>query len=63
MANDDKKAQKAIEAQPKKKKTANSRDHPAAGPHAKEHLTDESKTPGAGTLPKADEGSVDPGSG
>ncbi len=24
---------------------------PAAGPHAKPHLTDEMKTPGAGTLP------------
>jgi len=28
---------------------------PAAGPHSKRHLTEESKTPGAGTLPKPGE--------
>lgn len=27
---------------------------PAAGPHAKPHLTDPMKTPGAGTLPDPD---------
>ncbi len=39
-------------------------DPPAAGPHAKDHLTNEDATPGAGSL--SDEqhgGDVDPGSG
>lgn len=34
---------------------------PAAGPHAKPHLTDEEKTPGAGTLPDVGEDGVGDG--
>jgi len=34
-----------------------------AGPHAREELTDNDKTPGAGTLPEPREGEVDPGAG
>jgi hypothetical protein len=37
--------------QPADKKRAQDKT-PAAGPHAKPELTDNSKTPGAGTLPK-----------
>lgn len=62
MAKEDKKARKEVEAQTKKK-PADSPERPPAGPRAKEHLIDEAKTPGAGTLPEADEESVDPGSG
>jgi hypothetical protein len=62
MTDEDRKAQKAVEER-KKEKSAGAGEHPPAGPHAKEHLTDESKTPGAGSLPGAKEGSVDPGSG
>lgn len=37
---------------------------PAAGPHAKDELTDEDKTPGAGVLPAMTiDGDVDPGAG
>ena len=38
-------------------------DHPPAGPHAKPELTDDSKTPGAGTLPSSDDPKVDTGTG
>ncbi len=45
--NDDKKAQQAVE-----KKDVKKGKHPgnAAGPHAKERLTDREKTPGTGSL-------------
>lgn len=33
---------------------ASERQKPAAGPHAKPHLTDPEKTPGAGALPDPD---------
>lgn len=59
--NKDTKAQRAIEETAKTR--APVEDHPAAGPHAKDHLTDESKTPGAGSLPAKEEDSVSPGSG
>ena len=36
---------------------------PPAGPHAKPSLTDNEKTPGAGTLPDSDPDSVDAGTG
>ncbi|TXI02949.1 MAG: hypothetical protein E6Q76_14735 [Rhizobium sp.] len=62
MANEDKKAQKAVESQPKKE-PVRLPDNPAAGPHAKEHLIDDAKTPGGGTLPDTKEESVDPGAG
>lgn len=32
--------------------------HPPAGPHSKPELTDEEKTPGAGTLPDVNEDDV-----
>ncbi len=35
--------------------------NPAAGPHAKDHLTDDEKTPGTGSLP--DKGSKDTDAG
>ncbi|WP_075292857.1 hypothetical protein [Pararhizobium arenae] len=59
--NKDKKAQRAIEetGKPPVEMTKN----PSAGPHAKEHLTDKTKTPGAGTLTGTDENEVSPGSG
>ncbi len=57
----DKKAQRAIEETGRK--PAIPKDHPAAGPHAKDHLTDETKTPGTGSLPENDDASVLPGSG
>jgi hypothetical protein len=59
--NKDKKAQQAIEDT--KRQPVRTRDLPAAGPHAKDQLTDESKTPGAGSLPDKDDESVSPGSG
>lgn len=37
--------------------------HPAAGPHAKDHLTDKDKTPGTGALPDDDSREIDAGSG
>jgi len=37
---------------------------PAAGPHAQEHLIDNERTPGAGTLPsRKNKGEADPGAG
>lgn len=38
-------------------------DTPPAGPHAKDDLTDKSKTPGAGALPDNHDDSVEAGSG
>jgi len=35
---------------------------PAAGPHAKDHLTDYEKTPGTGSLPDGDGAEADVGS-
>ena len=35
--------------------------HPAAGPHAKDHLTDHDKTPGTGSLPAKDSKDTDYG--
>ena len=57
----DTKAQQAIEETGKKQPEA--ADLPAAGPHDKPHLQDESKTPGAGSLPDNNDDSVSPGSG
>jgi hypothetical protein len=57
----DTKAQQAIEETGKK--PFDGQDQPAAGPHDKEHLQDESKTPGAGALPDEGDESVSPGSG
>lgn len=58
--NKDEKAQKAIEGT---EKPARPSDIPAPGPHAKDHLTDREKTPGAGSLPEEKEDSVTPGAG
>jgi hypothetical protein len=54
-------AQEAIEETGKKAPAKS--DSPAAGPHAKPELMDESKTPGTGALPDADDDSVSPGGG
>lgn len=35
--------------------------NPAAGPHAKDHLTDHDKTPGTGSLPAKDSKDTDSG--
>lgn len=59
--NKDTKAQRAIEQTGKK--PVKSQEHPPAGPHAKDHLQDGDKTPGAGSLPESNEESVSPGSG
>ncbi|MBX4867265.1 MULTISPECIES: hypothetical protein [Rhizobium] len=45
------------------KQPAKVKEYPPAGPHAKKDLIDETKTPGAGSLPDEDERSVTPGSG
>ncbi|WP_246617951.1 hypothetical protein [Rhizobium populisoli] len=58
--NRDTKAQQAIED---RKRPIDSQEHPPAGPHDKPHLQDESKTPGAGSLPDKDDDIVSPGSG
>jgi hypothetical protein len=60
-AADDTSAQQEIEETDKP--LGEVKNHPAAGPHAKSHLTDESRTPGAGSLPDNAEDSVSPGSG
>ncbi|WP_313903884.1 hypothetical protein [Rhizobium leguminosarum] len=57
----DTKAEQTIEET--RKKPVDGQDQPAAGPHDKEHLQDESKTPGAGALPDKGDESVSPGSG
>jgi len=59
--NKDTKAQQEIEET--NKKPVEGRGHPPAGPHDKAHLQDESKTPGAGSLPDKGDDSVSPGSG
>ncbi|AGS25737.1 hypothetical protein [Rhizobium etli] len=59
--NDGEKARADVEGTDKE--TADARKNPPAGPHAKDHLIDESKTPGAGSLPEKDEQSTTPGSG
>lgn len=59
--NNDKTAQEAVEETGKKAQIAS--DLPPAGPHAKEHLTDKSKTPGTGSLPDVEDESVSPGGG
>ena len=58
---EDKNARETVEETDEK--TKHNEDMPAAGPHAKKHLTDESKTPGAGSLPDADDDDVNPGAG
>ncbi|MDM9625198.1 hypothetical protein QTL95_04770 [Rhizobium sp. S152] len=55
------KAQQAVEETGRK--PVNPKDHPAAGPHAKDHLTDKTKTPGTGSLSEKDDASVSPGGG
>lgn len=59
--NKDTKAQRTIEETGKK--PAKSNENPAAGPHAKKHLIDESKTPGTSALPDREDESVSPSSG
>lgn len=56
----DERARKAIEETDRKVAPS---DNPPAGPHAKEHLTDRSKTPGAGSLSDETDDSTTPGSG
>ena len=56
---DEKTAQETIEHSEKPVKASN--DHPAAGPHAKPHLTDKDKTPGTGSLPDPDAKETDAG--
>ncbi|WP_348646611.1 hypothetical protein [Rhizobium leguminosarum] len=58
---EDRKAQLAIEGTDKELKQP--KKIPQAGPHAQDHLTDQSKTPGAGSLPEQNEETVTPGSG
>lgn len=55
---DDRTAQEAIEHV---EKPVKAKDHPPAGPHAKEHLIDRDKTPGTGSLPEPDARSTDAG--
>lgn len=57
----DKLAQEAIEETGKEVPAASH--NPAAGPHAKQHLMDKSKTPGTGSLPDVEDESVSPGGG
>jgi hypothetical protein len=57
----DKKAQHAIEETGQEPRGTNK--SPAAGPHAEQRLTDNSKTPGAGALPDPEDESVSPGAG
>lgn len=52
-------AQESIEG--KDEKNPAPVDNPPAGPHAKDSLTDKSKTPGAGSLPEDDADEVSPG--
>ncbi|MDO1585235.1 hypothetical protein [Rhizobium oryzicola] len=63
MAHDeDKQAQKAVEKGDVL--DATQKGTPAAGPHAREQLTDHDKTPGTGSLPGSGQGSeTDPGTG
>lgn len=61
MPNEDKKAQDVVEDTDRHARGG--RKTPPAGPHAKDRLTDESKTPGGGSLTDSEEASVEPGSG
>ncbi|MEN3148113.1 hypothetical protein ABCW43_12405 [Neorhizobium sp. IRAMC:178] len=56
---DERTAQEVIEHRQRPVKTAK---HPPSGPHAKEHLIDREKTPGAGSLPEPGAKEVDAGS-
>lgn len=55
---DDKTAREAVEHT---EKTAKAKNHPSAGPHAKEHLIDRDKTPGTGSLPEPNSKDMDAG--
>lgn len=55
---EDKDAREAIE---RGSANAGAGRHPAAGPHAKDHLTDHDKTPGTGSLPAKDSKDTDSG--
>ena len=57
---DDKTAQEAVEQTKQDKGTQ--KKSPAAGPHARENLTDHEKTPGTGSLPDQKSGDIDAGS-
>ncbi|TWF54822.1 hypothetical protein [Neorhizobium alkalisoli] len=57
---EDTRARIAVEKVDKPGVTGN---HPAAGPHAKAHLTDKDKTPGTGALPDDNGPEIDAGSG
>jgi len=57
----DTRAQQAVEETGTKPAATEHR--PPAGPHDQPHLQDESKTPGAGSLPDKGDESVSPGSG
>lgn len=59
--NKDKSAQEAIEDTGKKAPIAP--EGPPAGPHAKQHLMDKSKTPGTGFSPDVEDESVSPAGG
>jgi hypothetical protein len=61
MPDEDKKAQDVVEQTDGG--TGDGKKTPPAGPHAKDRLTDKSKTPGTGSLTETDEPSVEPGSG
>jgi hypothetical protein len=56
---EDKQAQQAVEDVDTSTTSAKK---PAAGPHAREDLTDRNKTPGTGALPEADSKDTDAGS-
>jgi hypothetical protein len=56
---EDKQAQQAVE---NIDTSTTSTDKPAAGPHAREDLTDRDKTPGTGALPDANGEDADVGS-
>ena len=55
---EDKQAQDSVE---KGSRGGAGKDVPAAGPHAKSHLTDNEKTPGTGSLPDPDAKDADAG--
>jgi hypothetical protein len=57
---EDRKAREAVEETDKTTAPAAAK-HPAAGPHAKDHLTDHDKTPGTGSLPGRDAHEADAG--
>ncbi|TDK39152.1 hypothetical protein E2F50_03220 [Rhizobium deserti] len=57
---EDKQAQQAVE---NIDTSTTSASKPPAGPHAREDLTDNDKTPGTGALPEANSEDTDAGSG